>query len=76
MCSKFRIAGHMDYSGEIRRDGKKWLLYQDGVSDIPKRAYRVMRGSRDVKRDLDYRRNHKPCCEAMNECFTAANSAS
>jgi hypothetical protein len=36
MCSKFRIAGHMDYLGEIRRDGKKWLFCQGDISDIPK----------------------------------------
>jgi hypothetical protein len=38
MRSKFRIAGHMDYLGEIRRDWKKWLFGQSDVSNTPKRV--------------------------------------
>jgi hypothetical protein len=29
MRYKFRVTGHMDGTGEIRRDGKTWLLSQD-----------------------------------------------
>jgi hypothetical protein len=76
MRSKFHIAGHMDYSDEIRRDGKEWLFCQDDVSDIPKRAFKVKKGSRDVGCELDFQRKHKPGCKATNECFAAANSAS
>jgi hypothetical protein len=76
MCPKFRIAGHVDYSGEIHRDGKKWLFCQSAVSDVPRRAYGVMRGSRNVGRELDYLRKSKPGCEATTECFAAANFAS
>jgi hypothetical protein len=76
MRSKFRIAGHMDYSGEIRRDEKQWLFCQSAISDIPKQVYGVMRGSRDVRSDLDYQRKHKSGCEATNECFASTNFAS
>jgi hypothetical protein len=48
MRSKFRVAGHMDYSGEIHIDRTKWRYYQGDVSDIPKRAYGVMMESKDV----------------------------
>jgi hypothetical protein len=71
MHSKFRIAGHMDYSGEICRDKKPWLFCQSAVSDIPKRAYGVIRGSMDIRSEFDYGRKHKPGCEATNECFAA-----
>jgi hypothetical protein len=76
MHSMFRIASHVGYSDEIRRDGKKWLFCQGDVSDILKRAYGVMKGSKNVRRELDFQRKHKLGCEATNGCFAAAISAS
>jgi hypothetical protein len=49
MCSKICITGHIDCSGEICLDRKRLPYYQDNISNIPKQAYRVRMGSKDVK---------------------------
>jgi hypothetical protein len=76
MRSKFRIAGHMDYLGKLRGDVKRWLFGQGAVSNVTRREYELMKGSRAVKRELDPLRTCKPGCKAKNECFAAANFAS
>jgi hypothetical protein len=47
-------------------DGKRWLYYQDDVSDILKRAYGVRMESKDVRCEFNCQRNHKLGCKAKN----------